>query len=86
MTNPMGQPLNMGVAQQIQQIDQMVIAHIQAHQAALEAEEQGAAGRPGGGGGGGAVGAEDLIGQVQSNAQRTSQAAQVEANESIRGA
>jgi hypothetical protein len=86
MTNPMGQPLNMGVAQQIQQIDQMVVAHIQAHQAALEAEEQGAAGRPGGGGGGGSVGAEDLIGQVQSNAQKTSQAAQVEANESIRGA
>ena len=87
MANPMGQPLNMGAAQQVQQIDQMIRAHVEAHQAAMEAQEQGAAGRPGGGGGGGgSVEAEDLIGQVQSNAQRTSQAVQVEADETIRGA
>ena len=84
MVGPTGQPLNMQAAQQIQQIDQMVMAHVQAHQEAMVAEEQGAAGSPSGGGGG-SVGAEDLIGQVQSNAQKTAQATQVEANEMVRG-
>jgi hypothetical protein len=84
MVGPTGQPLNMQAAQQMQQIDQMVIAHVQAHQEMLAAEEQSAAGRPSGGGGG-SVGAEDLIGQVQSNAQKTAQATQVEANEMVRG-
>jgi len=84
MVGPTGQPLNMQAAQQIQQIDQMVMAHVQSHQEAMVAEEQGAAGRPSGGGGG-SVGAEDLIGQVQSNAQKTAQATQVEANEMVRG-
>ena len=84
MVGPTGQPLNMQAAQQIQQIDQMVMAHVQAHQEAMVAEEQGAAGRPSGGGGG-SVGAEYLIGQVQSNAQKTAQATQVEANEMVRG-
>ena len=84
MVGPTGQPLNMQAAQQIQQIDQMVQAHLQSHQEAMVAEEQGAAGRPSGGGGG-SVGAEDLIGQVQSNAQKTAQATQVEANEMVRG-
>ena len=84
MVGPTGQPLNMQAAQQIQQIDQMVMAHVQSHQEAMVAEEQGAAGSPSGGGGG-SVGAEDLIGQVQSNAQKTAQATQVEANEMVRG-
>ena len=84
MVGPTGQPLNMQAAQQMQMIDQMVMAHVQAHQEAMVAEEQGAAGRPSGGGGG-SVGAEDLIGQVQSNAQKTAQATQVEANEMVRG-
>ena len=83
MANPMGQPLNMGAGQQLQQIDQMIRAHVEAHQEAMEAQEQGAVGRPGGGG---SVEAKDLIGQVQSNAQRTSQAVQVEADETVRGA
>jgi len=74
----------MQAAQQMQMIDQMVMAHVQSHQEMLAAEEQGAAGRPSGGGGG-AVGAEDLLGQVQSNAQKTAQATQVEANEMVRG-
>ena len=84
MVGPTGQPLNMQAAQQMQMIDQMVMAHVQSHQEMLAAEEQGAAGRPSGGGGG-AVGAEDLLGQVQSNAQKTAQATQVEANEMVRG-
>ena len=83
MVGPTGQPLNMQAAQQMQQIDQMVIAHVQAHQEMLAAEEQGAASSPSGGGG--SVGAEDLMGQVQSNAQKTAQATQVEANEMVRG-
>ena len=49
----------------------------------LAAEQQGAASSPSGGGG--SVGAEDLMGQVQSNAQKTAQATQVEANEMVRG-
>ena len=85
MSNTMGQPLNVQAAQQIQQIDQMVIAHVQAHQAALENEQQTAAGRPGGGGSTGTAGAEDLMGQVQSNAQKTSQAAQAQSDEMVRG-
>lgn len=85
MSNTMGQPLNVQAAQQIQQIDQMVMAHVQAHQAALENEQQTAAGRPGGGGDTGIVGAEDLMGQVQSNAQKTSQAAQMQSDEMVRG-
>ena len=85
MSNTMGQPLNVQAAQQIQQIDQMVIAHVQAHQAALENEQQAAAGRPGGGGSTGTAGAEDLMGQVQSNAQKTSQAAQAQSDEMVRG-
>ena len=85
MSNTMGQPLNVQAAQQIQQIDQMVIAHVQAHQAALENEQQAAAGRPGGGGATGTAGAEDLMGQVQSNAQKTSQAAQAQSDEMVRG-
>ena len=83
MVGPTGQPLNMQAAQQMQQIDQMVIAHVQAHQEMLAAEQQGAASSPSGGGG--SVGAEDLMGQVQSNAQKTAQATQVEANEMVRG-
>ena len=85
MSNQMGQPLNVQAAQQIQQIDQMVMAHVQAHQAALENEQQTAAGRPGGGGATGTAGAEDLMGQVQSNAQKTSQAAQAQSDEMVRG-
>ena len=85
MSNTMGQPLNVQAAQQIQQIDQMVIAHVQAHQAALENEQQTAAGRPGGGGSTGTAGAEDLMGQVQSHAQKTSQAAQAQSDEMVRG-
>ena len=85
MSNQMGQPLNVQAAQQIQQIDQMVMAHVQAHQAALENEQQAAAGRPGGGGATGTAGAEDLMGQVQSNAQKTSQAAQAQSDEMVRG-
>ena len=85
MSNTMGQPLNVQAAQQIQQIDQMVMAHVQAHQAALENEQQTAAGRPGGGGSTGTAGAEDLMGQVQSNAQKTSQAAQAQSDEMVRG-
>ena len=85
MSNQMGQPLNVQAAQQIQQIDQMVIAHVEAHQTALENEQQTAAGRPGGGGDTGTVGAEDLMGQVQSNAQKTSQAAQMQSDEMVRG-
>jgi len=85
MSNQMGQPLNVQAAQQIQQIDQMVMAHVQAHQAALENEQQTAAGRPGGGGSTGTAGAEDLMGQVQSNAQKTSQAAQAQSDEMVRG-
>ena len=85
MSNTMGQPLNVQAAQQIQQIDQMVMAHVQAHQAALENEQQTAAGRPGGGGSTGTAGAEDLMGQVQSNAQKTRQAAQAPSDEMVRG-
>ena len=84
MVGPTGQPLNVQAGQQMQQIDQIVQAHLQAHQEAMVAEEQGAAGRPSGGGGG-SVGAEDLLGQVQSNAQKTAQATQVEADEMVRG-
>jgi len=82
MSNTMGQPLNVQAAQQIQQIDQMIIAHVEAHQAALENEQQGAAGPPGATG---SVGAEDLMGQVQSNAQKTSQATQAQSDEMVRG-
>ena len=82
MSNTMGQPLNVQAAQQVQQIDQMIIAHVEAHQAALENEQQGAAGPPGATG---SVGAEDLMGQVQSNAQKTSQAAQAQSDEMVRG-
>ena len=85
MSNQMGQPLNVQAAQQIRQIDQMVMAHVQAHQAALGNEQQTAAGRPGGGGATGTAGAEDLMGQVQSNAQKTSQAAQAQSDEMVRG-
>ena len=82
MSNTMGQPLNVQAAQQIQQIDQMIIAPVEAHQAALENEQQGAAGPPGATG---SVGAEDLMGQVQSNAQKTSQATQAQSDEMVRG-
>ena len=82
MSNTMGQPLNVQAAQQIQQIDQMIIAHVEAHQAALENEQQTAAGPPGATG---SVGAEDLMGQVQSNAQKTSQATQAQSDEMVRG-
>ena len=82
MSNTMGQPLNVQAAQQVQQIDQMIIAHVEAHQAALENEQQGAAGPPGATG---SVGAEDLMGQVQSNAQKTSQATQAQSDEMVRG-
>ena len=85
MSNTMGQPLNVQAAQHIQQIDQMVMAHVQAHQTVLENEQQTAAGRPGGGGSTGTAGAEDLMGQVQSNAQKTSQAAQAQSDEMVRG-
>ena len=82
MSNTMGQPLNVQAAQQVQQIDQMIIAHVEAHQAALENEQQTAAGPPGATG---SVGAEDLMGQVQSNAQKTSQATQAQSDEMVRG-
>ena len=82
MSNTMGQPLNVQAAQQVQQIDQMVMGHVEAHQTALENEQQGAAGPPGATG---SVGAEDLMGQVQSNAQKTSQATQAQSDEMVRG-
>tara|TARA_R100000808_G_scaffold7522_1_gene22032 strand:+ start:3737 stop:5860 length:2124 start_codon:yes stop_codon:yes gene_type:complete len=83
MTDPAGRPLNPQAQQQIQQIDAVVAQHIQGHAEAQQQQQQNAMGQPAGGGGSPSMGL-DLQGQVASNAQRISDAAQVEAAETMR--
>lgn len=71
----MGNPANPQASQQLQQIEQLIGQHVQQHQQMMEQEQKGETAR-----GGGAVGAgepttqPDIVSQVQSNAQRTSEA------------
>lgn len=77
----MGQPANPAAAQQLQAIDQAIAQHLQQHQQAAQQAQQGETASPvaAGRAAAAATNEQDLMRQVQSNAQRTVDVAQAQA-------
>lgn len=77
----MGQPANPAAAQQLQAIDQAIAQHLQQHQQAAQQAQQGETASPvaAGRAAAAATNEQDLMRQVQSNAQRTADVAQAQA-------
>jgi hypothetical protein len=74
-----GQPANPQAIQQIQALDQQMQQHMQQHQQAAQQTQQGETGPAGAGSAAAAsTGETDLLAQVRSNAQRTSDAIQAQ--------